>query len=132
MAKGEKAFSDDELKDIYKSFFNDGEAKEIVILAKEKIDAVGRDSGKPYVRVDWTLADAKTGETKEIKFDFNFTNAMHEFAKEMKLETSVYKVTPMKSGERNGYPVFDYDVEYMGEDGAVPSVSATPSATVPF
>ena len=124
--KGQPVFSDEEKSQVYKpltSFFTDGVGRRIVILDKKKIDETSQ-AGKQYVRVDWTIADAETGEVKVVRYDFNFTNAMREHKDVMRFETSVFDVLPTKTGERvsngNTYDIFSYSVQYVGEDGNAP------------
>ena len=119
--KGESVFSNEEKEQVFsfKGFFQDGVQRDIVILSKEIVNAVGKFSNKPYTRVDWTVADAATGETKDIKYDFEFTGAMKAHKDVMKYETSVFRVTPKKTGENNGWDTFSYSVEYLGEEGSV-------------
>jgi hypothetical protein len=123
MAKGDMVFTPDEMNAAYPprvEFFTDGEPREIVILSKELAEQVSKKTGKPYTTVDWEIADAHTGEKKAVRFDFAFTNALHPHKKVMRFETSVFKITPTKVGERNGYSQFEYWVEYLGEDGNAP------------
>lgn len=135
MAKGEVVFTKEELDAVYapiKQFFADGVTREIVILSKELVKAISQ-AGKEYTRVDWVVADAKTLEPKEIKFDFGFTNAMRPHKEVMRFETSHFNVTPVKTGEYNGYDRFDYSVEYVGEkEGAVIPKAAETAKDVGF
>ncbi|MCK9602490.1 MAG: hypothetical protein M0R06_25815 [Sphaerochaeta sp.] len=126
MAKGELILDDAEKKELYPPFvpfFENGIARRVVILKKEKIEDMSK-NGKPYTRVNWTLADAETGEVHVVKYDFPFTNALSEHKDVMRYETSVFSVLPEKTGEReskgNTYPIFDYSVQYEGEGGAAP------------
>ncbi len=115
-------FSDSEKGEVFtppNQFFQDGVARTIVILDKKIEKRVGKESGKEYTAVDWMIADAKTGETKDLRYDFAFTSAMGEHKDVMRFETSLFKVLPTKCGEYNGFPKFDYDVQYVGEEGSV-------------
>lgn len=141
MAKGQKVFTDEEINRVYppfKGFFTNGETREIVVISKETIQATSQ-AGKPYVNVEWLLADAKTGERHLLRFDFSFTNAMHPFKESMRCETSVFKITPVKTGERTSskgqtFDVFDYDIEYVGEDGNAPApdTDKVEASSIPF
>ena len=121
--KGSPVFSDEEKEEIYKpipSFFEDGVVREVVILDKNKITKTSKD-GKEYTQVEWTLADAKTGEKYTQKYGFELTNAFREHKDVMKFETSVFKITPVKIGEYNGYPTLGFEIEYIGEEGSTPA-----------
>src|SRR3990167_980141 len=121
MAKGELAFNHEEAAAAFPpvvNFFEDGKTREVVVLDKSVVEDVGKQSGKPYTRGEWTLADAKTGEKKVLKYDFAFSDAMRDHKSIIRLETSTFKVTPTKTGDRNGYDIFEYAVEYTGESGS--------------
>jgi hypothetical protein len=126
--KGELLFTPEELEEEkkekearYKSFFQDGVPVMVVVLKKEKIEDVGKTSGKPYTRTEWTLVDNNTGDKKVLMYDFNFTDAMEEHKPIMRCQTSLFRVTPRLEGTNaKGFDTFDYEIEYMGESGAAP------------
>ncbi|MCK9598615.1 MAG: hypothetical protein M0R06_06200 [Sphaerochaeta sp.] len=121
MAKGDRVFSDEEVKAVYGGFFEDGKPRDVVVIDRTIEEKTSR-KGLPYTQVIWKLADAKTGEVTSLK-DFNFTGMMKPFKKTIRYEISVYRVTQNFDAtitKETGYDTYFYDVEYVGEDGNAP------------
>jgi len=117
-------FTPEELKAMKpKEFFEDGIAKEIVII--EKIDKISK-IGTPFYTFEISTTD---GKEQKVITDFGFSEELIKLNDQIEKGHTVISVLPIKTGEReyNGktYSEFSYQMSISGkiESIAAPAIS---------
>ncbi len=144
---GKSAFSDEELEadrkekerrkaehqaKLENGFFADGISRRVVIDNIIKEDAIGKTSGKPYVKHTYFLRDVETGQTEVCDMKnhmFAFRNALEpikeELGSELRLGVTVLEMMTQKTGERTfgdfTYPEFEFSLTVYSNDAKAAS-----------